>query len=120
MPEFTGEGLGRMLLQGVVQGPDPARRAGRSRRSATQRPGTEPGCLAPGRVPRGVGFKTVAPHHRYPRLRLELRRPSWKADVEAALEQLLGSMTIRCDRRSRGRPTGPDAVARHRRAQGAL
>ena len=37
-----------------------------------------------------AGFEVVAPHHRYPRLRLELDRDhGWKEDVESALEQLL-------------------------------
>ena len=40
-----------------------------------------------------VGFKTVRPHHRWPRLRLELKTAvSWREDVEVALERLLGSM----------------------------
>ena len=40
-----------------------------------------------------VGFKTVRPHQRYPRLRLELKTAmSWREDVEVALERLLGSM----------------------------
>lgn len=38
----------------------------------------------------GMGFETVAPHHRFPRLRLELSEGlGWKAGVEHALEQLL-------------------------------
>jgi hypothetical protein len=42
-----------------------------------------------------VGFKTVRPHPRWPRLRLELRSASsWKEDVEAALERLLSSVTV--------------------------
>jgi hypothetical protein len=42
-----------------------------------------------------VGFKTVRAHHRWPRLRLELRSGlSWKEDVEAALERLLNEITI--------------------------
>lgn len=37
-----------------------------------------------------MGFEVVAPHHRYPRLRLELDRDhGWKEDVESALERLL-------------------------------
>ncbi len=41
-----------------------------------------------------VGFKTIRPHHRYPRLRLELKSMvSWREDVEVALERLLGSMS---------------------------
>jgi hypothetical protein len=40
-----------------------------------------------------VGFKTVRPHHVFPRLRLDLRSAlSWREDMEVALERLLGSM----------------------------
>ncbi|NGO71071.1 hypothetical protein [Streptomyces boncukensis] len=43
--------------------------------------------------PTSPGFKTVRPHHRYPRLRLELRSTvSWREDVERALDQLLGAV----------------------------
>ncbi|GAB3133678.1 hypothetical protein GCM10027289_23890 [Tsukamurella serpentis] len=39
-----------------------------------------------------MGFETVAPHHRFPRLRLELSEGlGWKAGVEHALEQLLAA-----------------------------
>ncbi|MEV6770871.1 GNAT family N-acetyltransferase [Nocardia sp. NPDC051030] len=39
-----------------------------------------------------VGFKVVAAHHRFPRLRLELDRDHlWKEDVERALDQLLAA-----------------------------
>ncbi|GAB2634648.1 GNAT family N-acetyltransferase [Prescottella soli] len=42
-----------------------------------------------------VGFEVVAPHHRFPRLRLELDRDHlWKADVEAALDRLLESAAL--------------------------
>ena len=41
---------------------------------------------------------------------------TWKEDVEAALEQLLGTITIRCDRRPEvGRPAAAPS-----RAAGAL
>jgi len=54
----------------------------------------ERGCLAPADFFLSIGFKTVRPHPRYPRLRLELRTAlSWKSDVEYALEKLLGSMS---------------------------
>jgi hypothetical protein len=40
-----------------------------------------------------VGFKTVRPHHRWPRLRMELKSTvTWREDMEVALERLLGSM----------------------------
>jgi hypothetical protein len=43
-----------------------------------------------------VGFTIVAPHRYFPRLRLELEQGlGWKAEVEAALERLLESETLR-------------------------
>ena len=42
-----------------------------------------------------VGFEIVAPHHYFPRMRLELEEGlGWKADVEAALERLLQSAQL--------------------------
>ncbi|MCX5045005.1 GNAT family N-acetyltransferase [Aldersonia sp. NBC_00410] len=42
-----------------------------------------------------VGFEVVAPHHLYPRLRLELDTDhGWKADVEHALDQLLAAAAL--------------------------
>src|SRR5262245_49267961 len=50
-------------------------------------------CVAPADFFVSVGFKTVRPHPRYPRLRLELRTAlSWKSHVEYALEQSLGAI----------------------------
>ncbi|NLE81686.1 MAG: GNAT family N-acetyltransferase [Rhodococcus sp.] len=41
------------------------------------------------------GFEVVAPHHRFPRMRLEIDSDiGWKEDVEAALEQLLESAAL--------------------------
>ena len=52
-------------------------------------------CVVPAEFLQQVGFKTVHAHPRWPRLRLELRTAlTWKEDVEAALERLLGSVTI--------------------------
>ena len=42
-----------------------------------------------------VGFKTVRPHRRTPRLRLDLRTAlSWREDVEHALENILGTVRV--------------------------
>ncbi|MFF0489127.1 GNAT family N-acetyltransferase [Nocardia sp. NPDC003482] len=42
-----------------------------------------------------VGFKVVASHHRFPRLRLELDSDHlWKEDVERALDQLLAAASM--------------------------
>ena len=94
VPEFSGEGLGRMLAQAVAR--DLTRRGVKAIEVfGEQRPGNEPGCLVPADFLRGVGFKTIRPHPRWPRLRMELRSAiTWKEDVEAALEQLLGTITI--------------------------
>jgi len=44
------------------------------------------------RLAESVGFTVVRPHHRHPRLRLELKNAvSWREDVEQALERLLAS-----------------------------
>ena len=52
-----------------------------------------PGCLVPADLLLAVGFKTVRPHHRHPRLRLDLRTAlSWREDVEQAIDRLLGSV----------------------------
>jgi hypothetical protein len=79
---FAGGGLGRMLVQGVAR--DLTKRGiraieafGDAKFGETDgdRAGT---CLAPADFFLSVGFKTVRPHPRYPRLRLELRTAlSW-------------------------------------------
>ncbi|MDP9092698.1 MAG: GNAT family N-acetyltransferase [Actinomycetota bacterium] len=108
-PEFAGAGLGRMLVQGVAR--DAARRGvkaieafGRAAAPRSQPPeqwarpprhASEPtvSCLLPADYLVAVGFKTVRPHPRTPRLRLDIKSTvSWKEDVEYALERLLGSM----------------------------
>ncbi|WP_066472320.1 hypothetical protein, partial [Skermania pinensis] len=46
-----------------------------------------------------VGFEVVAPHARFPRLRLELNTDhGWKEDVERALDQLLAAAAIVAER----------------------
>jgi len=112
LPEFTGGGLGRVLVQGVAR--DAARRGikaieafGMARAPedpeahaewAAPRPmkterRDEHSCVLPADYLLAVGFKTVRPHPRTPRLRLDLKTTvSWKEDVEYALERLLSSM----------------------------
>lgn len=46
-------------------------------------------CMIPVSWLEELGFSVVAPHHRYPRLRLELGRDlAWRDEVEAALDRL--------------------------------
>lgn len=97
-PEYRGGGLGRVLVQSVAR--DIVRRGiraveafGQEGGPADDRNESEPTCLLPAAYLRAVGFKTVRPHPRTPRLRLDVRSTaSWKEDVEYALERLLSSM----------------------------
>lgn len=100
LPEFRGGGLGRTLVQAVAK--DLTRRGVRAIESfGDASPGENvpegPGhtCVVPADFLSAVGFKTVRAHAKWPRLRLELRSAiSWKEDVEAALERLLGQVTM--------------------------
>jgi len=92
LPEFAGGGLGRMLVQGVAK--DLTRRGVKAIEAFGDAKWTDPACVVPADYLLSVGFKTVRPHHRYPRLRLDLKNTvSWREDVEVAIERLLGSMT---------------------------
>lgn len=92
LPEFVGGGLGRMLVQGVAK--DLLRRGVRAVEAFGDAGQQVSGCVVPADYLRAVGFKTVRPHPRFPRLRLELKSTvSWREDMELALERLLGSMT---------------------------
>jgi hypothetical protein len=94
LPEFAGGGLGRMLVQGVAK--DLTRRGVKAIEAFgdAKHDAARPACVVPADYLLSVGFKTVRPHHRFPRLRLDLRNAlSWREDVEVALERLLGSMT---------------------------
>jgi hypothetical protein len=96
---FAGGGLGRMLVQGVARdltkrGVKAIEAFGDAKFGEADDDIKQDGCVAPVDFFLSVGFKTVRPHPRYPRLRLELRTAlSWKSDVEYALEKLLGSMS---------------------------
>ena len=95
--DFAGGGLGRMLVQGVAR--DVVRRGIRAIEAFGRTADVEPGapaehsCLLPADYLLAVGFKTVRPHPRTPRLRLDVKTTvTWKEDVEYALDKLLSSM----------------------------
>jgi GNAT superfamily N-acetyltransferase len=99
VPEFAGGGLGRMLVQTVAR--DVVRRGIRAIEAfgtgdaVESDPARSPDyrCLLPADYLRAVGFKTVRPHPRTPRLRLDVKTTvTWKEDVEYALDKLLSSM----------------------------
>lgn len=90
-PDFADGGLGRMLVQGAAK--DLIRRGFKAIEAFGDARWEKPACVVPADFLLSVGFKTVRPHPRYPRLRLELKNAlSWREDVEVALERLLGSM----------------------------
>lgn len=104
LPELRGNGLGRMLVQAAARalgrrgiraleafgdtgaGPATATRPG-TRTDA----GTDVGnCLVPAEFLLAVGFKTVRPHHQWPRLRLDLRSTgTLTEEVELALDRII-------------------------------
>ncbi|MEV7090401.1 GNAT family N-acetyltransferase [Streptomyces sp. NPDC093085] len=91
MPGYQGQGLGRVMVQTVAK--DLLRRDVRAIEAFGDSGWKEPSCVLPADHLTAVGFKTVRPHTRYPRLRLELRTTlSWKEDVEMALDRLLGAV----------------------------
>lgn len=54
-----------------------------------------------------MGFDVVAPHPRFPRLRLELDRDhGWKEEVEAALERLIEVASLTIEDFARSSPVG--------------
>jgi GNAT superfamily N-acetyltransferase len=91
MPGYQGQGLGRVIVQTVAK--DLLRRGFKAIEAFGDARWKEPACVLPAEHLLAVGFKTVRPHHRFPRLRLELRTTlSWKEDVELALDRLLGAV----------------------------
>lgn len=91
LPDFAGQGLGRVLVQSLAK--DLLRRGVRAVEAFGQAHGPAEICLIPVDFLLAVGFKTIRPHPRFPRLRLELKSvATWREDVEVALERLLGSM----------------------------
>jgi GNAT superfamily N-acetyltransferase len=66
-PDFAGGGLGRMLLQGVAK--DLTARGVRAIEAFGDERWERPAVRPAGEHLRSVGFKTVRPHHRFPRLR---------------------------------------------------
>jgi GNAT superfamily N-acetyltransferase len=84
-----GRGYARLLVQAMTA--DLARRGVRAVEAVSSQSGDDP-CLVPADLLLALGFTTVRPHPRHPRLRLDLRATAaWREDVvEAALERLLG------------------------------
>jgi GNAT superfamily N-acetyltransferase len=95
-PAARGGGFGRMLVQGMAR--DLIERGGIHAVEAfgdTRGPGLAGGgrCVTPVDFLTSVGFKTQRAHATTPRMRMDLRSAlSWRDEVEAALERLLGAV----------------------------
>lgn len=94
VPEFAGQGLGRVLIQGAAK--DVMRRGIRAVEAfgyLGDPNSPKAACVLPANFLTAVGFKTVREHRTYPRLRLDLRTAlTWREDMEAAVERLLASV----------------------------
>jgi GNAT superfamily N-acetyltransferase len=93
-PDFAGQGLGRVLIQGAAK--DVMRRGVRAIEAfgyAGDPQSAKAACVTSARFLTAVGFKTVREHRTYPRLRLDLRTAlTWREDMEAAVERLLAAV----------------------------
>lgn len=90
-PQHAGGGLGRMLVQGMAR--DLITRGGIRAVEAFGDARGRGRCVVASDFLTSVGFKTHRAHPTSPRLRMELRSAlTWKDEVEAALERLLGAV----------------------------
>ncbi len=109
-PEYADAGLGRMLVQAVAK--DLINRGGIRAIEAfgdTRAPRNGyGGCVMPADYLLRVGFKTQRSHSRHPRMRLELKSVlTWREEVEAALEKLMGAVRPRAVRPAAERAAPP-------------
>ena len=90
-PAVRGGGIGRMLVRAMAR--DLVERDVRAVEAFGHRGplGRAERCTVPVDFLSGVGFRTRRPHPVTPRMRMDLRTAlSWKSEVEAALERLVG------------------------------
>ena len=91
VPAHQRGGLGRMLVQGMAR--DLIERGGIRAVEAFGDTRGNRSCVVPVDFLGSVGFKTQRAHSTTPRMRMDLRSTlTWKDEVEAALERLLGAV----------------------------
>ncbi|HEX6579104.1 MAG TPA: GNAT family N-acetyltransferase [Jiangellaceae bacterium] len=88
-PDRQGVGLGRSLVHAAAK--DMAQRGFRAVEAFGDAQWERPDCVLPADYLTVVGFQTVRPHHRWPRLRLDLRS-TIDFRVEVAVERILGTV----------------------------
>lgn len=111
-PVYRGGGLGRMLVQAAAA--DLVRRGGFGAIEAFGDPAGRGGrCLLPAEFLANVGFKTHRAHPATPRMRMELRSTvTWRDEVEAALEKLVGVVRPKSQRGPAPKATRASEVPR--------
>ena len=86
-PEFTGQGLGRVLLQAMAR--DLTKRKVRAAEAFADRSWNGRACHIPAAFLEASGFSVVREHPRYPLMRMDLRTAlTWKDVGETALGRL--------------------------------
>ncbi len=92
---YRGAGIGRLLVQGMARdlvsrgGVKAVEAFGKRGAGAHLQPASR--CAVPAEFLARVGFKTQRAHPTTPRMRMDLRSTvTWRDEVEAALERLLG------------------------------
>ena len=88
-PDRQGAGLGRSLVHAAAK--DMMQRGFRAVEAFGDARWERPGCVVPADYLTSVGFETVRPHHRWPRLRLDLRS-TLDVRVDVAVERILGTV----------------------------
>jgi GNAT superfamily N-acetyltransferase len=87
LPEFEGQGIGRVLLQTMAR--DLTKRKVRAVEAFADRAPVGRDCRVPAGFLEASGFQVVREHPRYPLMRMDLRTAlTWKDAREAALEVL--------------------------------
>ena len=102
-PAARGYGVGRMLVRAMAR--DLVERNIRAVEAFGARGPLASRCQVPVDFLSGVGFRTHRPHPATPRMRMDLRSAvTWKDEVEAALERLVG--VVRPQTKQRHAPEG--------------
>jgi len=87
LPEFEGQGIGRVLLQTMAR--DLTKRKVRAVEAFADRAPVGRACHVPAEFLEASGFQVLRDHPRYPLMRMDLRTAlTWKDAREAALEVL--------------------------------
>lgn len=91
LPPYAGGGVGKMLLQSVCK--DAVHQHHATLDAVADAQGAEGTCVLPAATLAAIGFRTVQPHPRYPRLRLDLGgMMTWRDDLEDTVERWLRAL----------------------------